>query len=297
MPVFFSDAFNDVTIHFDTFMKAVALHEHLRAAGLTGLTFGAPRALTVAELCTVHARDYVDAVAVGEPLDLAASNGVDWDPGLLTAAATSSGGVVEAALHVLEHGGFAGSLSSGLHHARRGAGAGYCTFNGLALAAFAARRAGAGRVLVLDLDAHCGGGTASLIEGATGIEQVDVSVSTYDEYRSTEQARLTLSGGAAYLGDVEAAIDAIAAPGSIDLVLYNAGMDVHVEAGGGSRGVSTEVLAAREQMVFGWAASHGLPVAWVPAGGYTSGGLSLDEVCGLHRLTAEAALHHLGLAA
>jgi len=71
----------------------------------------------------------------------------------------------------------------------------------------------------------------------------------------------------------------------------------HAEAGGGSRGVSTEVLAAREQMVFGWAASHGLPVAWVPAGGYTSGGLSLDEVCGLHRLTVEAALHHLGLAA
>jgi len=49
--------------------------------------------------------------------------------------------------------------------------------------------------------------------------------------------------------------------------------------------------------VFGWAASHRLPVAWVPAGGYTSGGLSLDEVCGLHRLTVEAALHHLGLAA
>jgi acetoin utilization deacetylase AcuC-like enzyme len=297
MPVFFSDAFNDVTIHFDTFMKAVALHEHLRAAGLTGLTFSAPRALTVAELCTVHARAYVDAVAVGEPLDLAASNGVDWDPGLLTAAATSSGGVVEAARHVLEHGGFAGSLSSGLHHARRGAGAGYCTFNGLALAAFAARRAGAARVLVLDLDAHCGGGTASLIEGTTGIEQVDVSVSSYDEYRSTEQARLTLSGGAAYLGDVEAALDAIAAPGSIDLVLYNAGMDAHAEAGGSSRGVSTEALAAREQMVFGWAASHGLPVAWVPAGGYTSGGFTLDEVCGLHRLTVEAALHHLGLAA
>lgn len=297
MPVFFSDAFNDVSIDFDTFLKAVALHEHLRAADLAGLTFQAPNALTVGELCTVHARAYVDAVATGEPHHLAASNGVGWDPGLLTAAATSSGGVVEAALHVLEHGGFAGSLSSGLHHARRGAGAGYCTFNGLALAAFAARTAGAGRVLVLDLDAHCGGGTASLIEGATGIEQVDVSVSTYDEYRSTEQARLTLSGGAAYLGDVEAAIDAIAAPGSIDLVLYNAGMDAHAEAGGGSRGVSTEVLAAREQMVFGWAASHRLPVAWVPAGGYTSGGLSLDEVCGLHRLTAEAALHHLGLAA
>jgi len=297
MPIFFSETFNDVAIPFDTFVKAVALHEHLLAADLAGLAFRAPRTLTVAELCTVHARAYVDAVTTGEPHHLAASNGVGWDPGLLTAAATSSGGVIEAALHVLEHGGSAGSLSSGLHHARRDAGAGYCTFNGLALAALAARRAGAQRVLVLDLDAHCGGGTASLIEGIDGLEQVDVSVSPYDEYRSTDQARLILSGGAAYLDDVEATLAAIASPGSIDLVLYNAGMDAHARAGGASRGVSTETLAMREGMVFGWAASHRLPVAWVPAGGYTSGGLSLDEVCGLHRLTAEAALHHLGLAA
>jgi hypothetical protein len=42
-------------------------------------------------------------------------------------------------------------------------GAGFCTFNGLALAALAALDLGAKRVLVLDLDAHCGGGTHELL--------------------------------------------------------------------------------------------------------------------------------------
>ncbi|MFM8974104.1 MAG: hypothetical protein ACKOOG_16055, partial [Actinomycetota bacterium] len=209
-------------------------------------------------------------MATGEPRGLAGSNGVGWDPGLFRAAAASNGGVVDAVLHVLEHGGVAGSLSSGLHHARAGSGQGYCTFNGLAIAARRARRAGAARVLILDLDAHCGGGTASLIEGVAGIEQVDVSVSSFDHYTPTAQASLTMSCGETYLKDVEAALDAIAHPGSIDVVLFNAGMDPH-ERAGGVGGITAEVLARREALVFSWTSAHGLPVAWVPAGGYTSG--------------------------
>ena len=70
----------------------------------------------------------------------------------------SNGGAVAAA-RAARAGGVAGSLSSGLHHAGRDRGAGFCTFNGLVLAARAALSEGAARVLVLDLDAHCGGGT------------------------------------------------------------------------------------------------------------------------------------------
>ncbi|MEY3361596.1 MAG: hypothetical protein RL531_1315 [Actinomycetota bacterium] len=289
MPIFFDPSFNDVAMTSDTFIKAVALQEHLRAADLAGLTFCAPRTLTVSELCEVHSRAYVEAVATGEPRYLAGSNGLGWDAGLLHAAATSSGGVADAVLHVLERGGVAGSLSSGLHHARYEEGAGFCTFNGLVLAARQALRAAAARVLILDLDAHCGGGTASLIEGVTGIEQVDVSVNQYDRYRDTEQATLVISTGDTYLDDVESALYGISDPDTISVLLYNAGMDVHEHAGGVD-GVTTEVIAQRESLVFSWAAAHGLPVAWVPAGGYTGHGLTLDEVCALHRLTAEAGL-------
>ena len=67
-----------------------------------------------------------------------------------------------------------------------------CTFNGLAIAARAALAAGARSVLILDLDAHCGGGTASLIAGEPRVWQIDVSVSSYDRYPSSERTRLAL---------------------------------------------------------------------------------------------------------
>jgi hypothetical protein len=46
----------------------------------------------------------------------------------------------------------------------------------------AALAAGVGSMLILDLGAHCGGGTASLIEDEPRVWQIDVSVSSYDRY-------------------------------------------------------------------------------------------------------------------
>jgi len=112
-----------------------------------------------------------EPVRTGEPRFLAESQGFEWDPGLWPMVLSSNGGVVAAALDALENG-VSGSLSSGLHHARRGHGAGFCTFNGLAIAAREALACGAESVLILDLDAHCGGGTASLIAENTRIWQL-----------------------------------------------------------------------------------------------------------------------------
>ena len=71
-------------------------------------------------------------------------------------------------------------------------------------------------------------------------------------------------------------------------MLYNAGMDPH-ESAGGVFGVTTEMLARREELVFSWAASHGVPVAWVLAGGYSTN-MEMDELTGLHRLTLAGAV-------
>ena len=68
----------------------------------------------------------------------------------------STGCVVASGLQAMTDG-VAGSLSGGLHHARCDQGSGFCTFNGLALAAKAALAAGAESVVILDFDAHCGG--------------------------------------------------------------------------------------------------------------------------------------------
>jgi hypothetical protein len=72
-----------------------------------------------------------------------ATQGFPWDPALWEMVCTSNGGVIAAAIEALRTRRVSGSLSSGLHHARRARGAGFCTFNGLVLAARAALDAGA----------------------------------------------------------------------------------------------------------------------------------------------------------
>jgi acetoin utilization deacetylase AcuC-like enzyme len=202
----------------------------------------------------------------------------------------SNGGAVAAALRAMRDG-IAGSLSSGLHHARRDRGYGYCTFNGLAIAAERALTAGAGDVLILDLDAHCGGGTHGIIAGNPHIWQVDVSVDRFDLYEPGARTTLDLVTNAAdYLPTITKRLrDALAR--RFGLCLYNAGVDPHEDCPEGAlAGITEEHLRAREELVFAWCREQKLPVAFVMAGGYLRPP-RMDEarLVELHRLTLTAA--------
>jgi acetoin utilization deacetylase AcuC-like enzyme len=239
----------------------------------------------------VHDPDYVRAVETGLPRDLAESQEFVWDPGLWPMVLMSNGGVVAGALAALEQQ-VAGSLSSGLHHARRGRGAAFCTFNGLVIAAREALVAGARPVLILDLDAHCGGGTAALIQDDPRIWQIDVSVTDYDGYASSDRVwREIVRRGPDYLTTVQRGLDEADRRGPhFGLCLYNAGMDPHEGCSeGGMPGITREVLAARERMVFDWCRRRDLPIAFVLAGGYVGPHLDKEGLVNLHRLTLSAA--------
>ena len=227
MRLYYGPAYVMAATGFDTTRKAAWVAESLRERPIAGVELIEPAALTEDELMAVHEPGYVRAVRTGEPADLAASNGIGWDPDLFPAVAASNGGAVAAALEALASGGVAGSLSSGLHHAQAGSGAGFCTFNGLALAARAAQRAGASRILILDLDAHCGGGTHELLGADPGILQLDVAVSSYDRYEPTPPWTLDLVVDADdYLTTIVRRLDALETSAErFDLVIYNAGMD------------------------------------------------------------------------
>ena len=292
MPVYYSEAYAAAADTFDTLRKAREIADALAASPIPGVSLVEPRPLTAGDLCAVHAPEYVSAVRTGEPRHLAATNGLRWDRGLWAAVCASNGGAVAAARHALENRRNAGSLSSGLHHARRDHGAGFCTFNGLALAARAALDDGAARVLIIDLDAHCGGGTASLVREWEGVVQVDISLSHMDGYEPDESSRSSLdvvTRADDYLPTLRARLASLDEV-PFDLVLYNAGMDVHQDSAiGGVAGMTTDVIAAREQAVFEWARQRGVGVAFVLAGGYTGGRLDPEGLVRLHRLTIAAA--------
>jgi acetoin utilization deacetylase AcuC-like enzyme len=293
--VFYANGYVAAAHPFDTTRKAAWVADSLRDDAIDGVLLARPEPLTSDQLETIHAHAYVEAVRTGHPPELAESNGLPWDQGLWTAVCASNGGAVAAAMSALGTGRNAGSLSSGLHHAKRDRGDGFCTFNGLALAASAARRAGAQRVLILDLDAHMGGGTHGLIRRMDGVTQTDLAVCPYvDAYEPSpgSGSSLNIIGQAReYLPRLRERLAAVRV--RPDLVLYNAGMDPHEKSGiGALRGVTTDLLAEREATVFDWARGQGIPVAFVLAGGYVStgrNGLTADTLVDLHRLTIAAA--------
>ena len=285
--VYYSPSYVGSGYAFDTTRKAKWIADSLSESPIPGIVLLEPEQLTREQLAKVHHPDYIRAIETGDPRHLADSQGFSWDAGLWPMVLASNSGVVAAALSALEQGA-AGSLSSGLHHARYGKGAGFCTFNGLVLAALEALAAGANSVLILDLDAHCGGGTASLITGEPRIRQIDVSVNEYDSYPSSEQAALdVVDDSAEYLATIRRRLDEADERGlKFDLCLYNAGMDPCEECSiGGKQGVTRQMLAEREQLVFEWCKSRRLPIAFVLAGGYVSRRLDQRSLVDLHRLT------------
>lgn len=279
---------------FDTTRKSGLLAADLLSNPVPGVTIKSPVSLTERDLMRAHDPQYINAVRTGFPERLAASQGFRWDSGLWTGVCASNGGIVAATLEAMRTGQNTGSLSSGLHHARYEGGMGFCTFNGLALAALAARRQKKdARVLLIDADAHCGGGTNSILKHCNWVDSIDISTSGLDTYQA-DNVRWSMdivSNPRNYLSTLQFRLDELDQFGyKYDVLIYNAGMDCEERCFiGGLDGLSADIIADRERKVYAWAHQRKMPVAFTLAGGYSGSKLPEGELTKLHRLTVEAA--------
>ncbi|MBA3391140.1 MAG: histone deacetylase [Deltaproteobacteria bacterium] len=238
-----------------------------------------PAPVTLDELAAVHDRAYVEAIlACREP------NGFgNCSPEVAASLVYTSGSMLAAAQHAVAHGGIACAPCSGFHHAGYRAG-GFCTFNGLVVAACALRAGGhARRVGILDCDMHYGDGTDELIE-AGDLGDWIVHFTAGAEYQHPHQADAFL-----------ARLPAIArSMHDCDVVLYQAGADPHVDDPLGGW-LTTAELRRRDEIVFETFAALDVPVAWNFAGGYqVERDGSIPKVLEIHENTARAALAVLG---
>jgi acetoin utilization deacetylase AcuC-like enzyme len=252
------------------------------------------------DLLRVHAREYAEALWLGDasvPEQNEPSEAF-WESYWPLRALGYAATIVTTTSFPGSSARIVGSLGGEVHHSRRARSDGGLAFN--ALAAVAVGLADSlpwdaseppPKVLILDLDGDCGGGTAELISGNGRIRQIDVAVNRRDAYRSTENATLDLVARASdYVPAIEKALAALRpAADGVRVCLYSAGVDCYEGAASGLRGITAEVLAERDRLVFEWCRRLELRTAYILGGGDLSGGLSRDTLVGLHRQTIEAA--------
>jgi acetoin utilization deacetylase AcuC-like enzyme len=214
--------------------------------------------LSTGDFSPAHDRGYVRRV-----LSLEEANGFgNRSEEVARSLPFTSGSFVAAALEAWRSGGATVSPTSGFHHAGHAYGGGFCTFNGLAVAAVKLVRAGVRRCGILDCDAHFGDGTADILDTVPGLEgKVEHFTRGVDPYRG-DRANVPR-----FLARLPELLEEWKRAG-VEVVLYQAGADPHVDDPVGCRFLTTDELLARDRAVFSACARLGLPVAWNLAGGY-----------------------------
>jgi acetoin utilization deacetylase AcuC-like enzyme len=221
----------------------------------------------------VHDPDYVEEVfSLSVPPAKARRIGFPVTEHVMRRAVLSPGGTWLAARLAIAHG-YAANAAGGSHHALADSGAGYCVFNDLAIAANRLIAEGdARRILILDLDVHQGDGTAMLTAGRTDIITVSIHAErNFPVRKARSSIDLGLPDGTgddAYLGQLAALLPRVLEDVTPDLILYQAGVDPHVDDRLGRLALSDTGLVARDRYVARQARLHGVPLTSTLGGGY-----------------------------
>jgi histone deacetylase 11 len=196
---------------------------------------------------------------------------IDWR--ILRPMRYAVGGTIMACRLALEYG-VAINLGGGLHHAAAGWGGGFCVYADVPLALKILHNEGrVGKVLVVDLDAHQGNGTAAVFEGWPWAAIFDLYERDLFPLRKEPEdyplpVRSGLSGGE-YLEIVRESLPGALETVRPDLLVYNAGSDPFVDDPLAGFRLTKSDLAERDLLVVTMARERGIPVAMVLSGGYS----------------------------
>ncbi len=223
---------------------------------------------TVEDLCLAHHPSFVSSILAGTAI-----NGFgNHRPDVARSLPFTAGAMLNAAGAALECG-VACAPVSGFHHAGYSTAAMFCTFNGLMVTALKLLRSKqVKRILVLDLDQHYGNGTDE-IKKTLGIGKEIVNATFGRWYDNPSQA-------SQYLDRLQLAVKQ--SP-KFDLILYQAGADLHVDDPLGGV-LDSDQMRERDGIVFEAARRAGVPLAWNLAGGYQE---PISKVVRIHMTTME----------
>lgn len=269
------------------------LHERVAAhADAWGVTLHEPPAAGEDDLLRVHCPDYVRRMLDGRATEAEMRRiGFPWSARTVERSRRSSGGTIQALRAALSGDGVAVNLAGGTHHAAFARGGGYCVFNDSVVAARHAQAHGlARRLLLVDLDAHQGDGSASLCAGDDSIYTFSMhAAKIYPAVKPPSDLDVALpsgTGDADYLDLLARHLPTAITRARADAVLYLAGADPWEGDRLGLLRLTKPGLAERDRQVFAACRRAGLAVSVSMAGGYAPG---VEDIVDIHARTVALA--------
>ena len=254
--------------------KFAHLQEILRTDGTLSIgQLHQPQRIDSELLHLVHTPAWTAAVRDGTWDRQAARRvGLPWSPELAKRTFLAVGGTWLTVQLAVEDG-LAGHFAGGTHHAFADFGAGYCLFNDLAVAAKAyLARYPNRQVAIIDCDVHQGDGTAQLLEDEPRAYTCSLHCGKNFPLRK-QQSDLDIdlakgTGDDEYLSILANTLRTVLDEAQPDLIIYDAGVDVHVDDRLGHLSLSDQGMRERDDLVISWAQRFGIPLAAVIGGGY-----------------------------
>lgn len=275
------------------------LRDHLVDSGLTtDAALQRPDICPPEVLALAHCPAYIERFLAGE---LTAQEqrrlGLPWSEALARRTVRAVGGSLLAAQLALEHG-IACHLAGGTHHAHFDHASGFCIFNDLAVVALHLLESGqAGRVLIYDCDVHQGDGTARILENVP--DAITVSLHCEKNFPARKASSdwdigLPIGmGDADYLKMVNDSLDYLLALYQPDIVLYDAGVDVHRADALGYLQLTDAGIAARDEAVLRHCLEREIAVVGLIGGGYDKDRAALARRHGILHHSAARVLQAL----
>ena len=231
----------------------------------------------------VHSKEYIESFLTGN-IDPKAMKriGFNWSQQFVDRTRYAVAGTIKTARLALEHN-IAVNFTGGYHHAHPTFGSGFCVFNDLSIAAkVAIEESLASRVLIFDCDVHQGDGTATCVENEPSIFSLSIHCEkNFPSRKQQSDFDLGLDKhilDKEYLAHAKDALLSALVAFKPDFIIYDAGVDIHVDDDLGLLDISTEGIYQRDKMVFETAKAHNIPIMAVIGGGYQRDIAALTEV-------------------
>mgnify|MGYP006274318785 CR=1 FL=1 len=264
--------------------KPMELAEQL--VGRKSIIFIDPIPVSIEDIKLVHDSDYVDGI-----FSLKLENGFGTISQSVVDSLPYTNGAMYTAAKTAAVYSPSCALVSGFHHAMYHGWKGhgwFCTFNGLMITAAKLLSEGMRRICIIDADMHWGNGTDNILIAKPDLKIIDhLSLGAMFEDSSQQDKYLKVF-------DENNIIDNMLEL-KPDLIIYQAGADVHIDDPYGGV-LTTDQIFERDLRMFSLAKKHKIPICWNLAGGYQVDEKgSIQKVLDIHLNTFEACEKVYGL--